>query len=171
VAVQGVIRIKAGSATPFTDSSGNVWQAELGFQGGNVSTRDAKNTTVADTRDIGLYLSEHFGMDSFSCAVPNGKYVARLHFAETYDGIKGEGQRVFSFNVQGREFPDFDVWKNAGGPNRAYVETVPVDVTDGKFKISFTSQVENPQINAIEIVPQTGSDPAAAATARRVATP
>ena len=53
-------------------------------------------------------------MDSFS-AVPNGKYVAKLHFAETYEGISGEGQRVFTFNVQGHEFKDFDVWKKAGG--------------------------------------------------------
>ncbi len=164
VAVQGVIRIKAGSTTPFTDSSGNVWQPELGFLGGNVSSHDAPKTTVANTKDPGLYLSEHFGMDSFSCAVPNGRYLARLHFAETFDGIKGGGKRVFSFNVQGLEFNDFVVWKKAGGPNTAYVETVPVEVTDGKFKISFTSKVENPQINAIEIVPQTGSGPAAAPT-------
>ena len=41
-----------------------------------------------------------------------------------------------------------------GGPNRAYVETVPVEVTDGKLKVTFTSNIENPQINAIEIAPQ-----------------
>jgi len=93
-------------------------------------------------------------MDSFSCEVPNGKYIANLHFAETFEGITGEGQRVFSFNVQGHEFKDFDVWKKAGGPNRAYIVTVPVEVTGGKFKITFTSNIENPQINAIEIIPQ-----------------
>jgi hypothetical protein len=42
----------------------------------------------------------------------------------------------------------------AGGSNRAYVETVPVEVTDGKFKITFTSNVENPEINAIELIAQ-----------------
>jgi hypothetical protein len=108
-------------------------------------------------------------MEVFSCGVPNGKYIARLHFAETFQGITGEGQRVFSFNVQGREFKNCDVWKKAGGPNRAYIETVPVEVTDGSFTITFTAIVENPQINAIELVPQEGSGPAAAA--RRVATP
>ena len=68
-------------------------------------------------------------MNSFSCAVPNGKYTAKLYFAETYEGITGPGQRVFSFNVQGHEFKDFDVFVKAGGANRAYVETVPVEVT------------------------------------------
>lgn len=151
-AVQGVIRIKAGSSEPFTDSSGNVWQAEQGFSGGDVAGHDS-SVTIANTKDPGLFLSEHYGMDSFSCAVPNGKYIAKLYFAETYDGITGPGGRVFSFNVQGREFKDFDVWVKAGGPNRAYVETVPVEVTDGKFKITFTSNIENPQINAVELIP------------------
>ena len=52
--------------------------------------------------------------------IPNGKYIAKLHFAETFEGITGEGQLVFSFKVQGKEFKDFDVWKKTGGPNRAY---------------------------------------------------
>jgi len=151
--VQGVIRIKAGSSEPFKDSSGNVWQAEQGFSGGDVVEHDS-SLAIANTKDAGLFQSEHYGMDSFSCAVPNGKYIAKLYFAETYDGITGPGQRVFSFNVQGHDFKDFDVWVKAGGPNKAYVETVPVEVTDGKFKITFTSNIENPQINAIEIVPQ-----------------
>ncbi len=148
----GVIRIKAGSTEPFKDSSGNVWQAELGFEGGEVAAHDS-SLAIANTKDAGLFQSEHYSMDSFSCAVPNGKYIAKLYFAETYDGITGPGQRVFSFNAQGHEFKDFDVWVKAGGPNRAYVETVPVEVTDGKFKIAFTSNIENPQINAIELIP------------------
>ncbi len=48
------------------------------------------------------------------------------------------------------------------GANRAYVETVPVEVTDGKFKITFTSNVENPQINAIEILPASAAPSAPA---------
>jgi alcohol dehydrogenase (cytochrome c) len=53
-------------------------------------------------------------MESFSWPVPNGKYVVKLHFAETFEGITGPGQRVFSFNVQGQEFKDFDVWDKPG---------------------------------------------------------
>ena len=151
--VQGVIRIKAGSTEPFKDSSGNVWQAEVGFSGGDVAQRDA-GTAIANTKDPGLFLSEHYSMDSFSCAVPNGKYTAKLYFAETYEGITDAGGRVFSFNVQGHDYKDFDVWVKAGGANRAYVETVPVEVTNGTFKITFTSNVENPEINAIELTAQ-----------------
>jgi len=77
----------------------------------------------------------------------------KLHFAETYDGITGPEGRVFSFNVQGREFKDFEVWVKAGGPRRAYVETVNVDIADGKLDITFESGVDNPEINGIEILP------------------
>jgi hypothetical protein len=152
-ATQSIVRIKAGVSAAFTDSSGNVWQPDQGFDGGDVIERDA-STSIANTKDPGLFLTEHYGMSSFSCNVPNGKYVAKLYFAETFDGITGAGQRVFSFNLQGHEFKDFDVFVKAGGSNRAYIETVPVEVTDGKFTITFTSNIENPQINAIEITPQ-----------------
>jgi len=30
---------------------------------------------------------------------------------------------------------------------------VPVEITDGKLEISFAPNIENPQINAIEILP------------------
>ena len=61
--------------------------------------------------------------------------------------------QVFSFNVEGHEFKDFDVWTKSGGYLHAYVETVPVEITDGKLDITFTPNVENPEINGIEIIP------------------
>jgi hypothetical protein len=60
---------------------------------------------------------------------------------------------VFSFDVEGKTFMDFDVWVKAGGFEKAYIETVDANVTDGKLDIKFTSNVENPQINGIEIIP------------------
>ena len=149
----GIFRVKAGQSAPFTDSEGRVWLAEQGFDGGDTIDRDS-STAIANTKDPGIYLSEHYGMNSFSCKIPNGKYTAKLYFAETYDGITGPGQRVFSFTVQGHEFKDFDVWVKAGGANRAHIESVPVEVTNGVFLIGFTSNIENPEINAIEIIPQ-----------------
>ncbi len=109
---------------------------------------------VAGTKEPGLFASEHWGMTAFSSKIPNGKYLAKLYFSETYEGVTGAGQRVFSFKVQGKEFKDFDIFAKAGGSKRAYVETVPVDVTDGEFRIDFTAKTENPAINAIEIIPQ-----------------
>jgi enterochelin esterase family protein len=151
-----MIRIKAGTSQPVKDADGNVWLADQGFEGGQTIQRP--NIQIANTKSPDLYRAERYSMDSFSWQVQNGKYVVKLHFAETFEGITGPGERVFSFNVQGQEFKDFDVWVKAGGPLKAYVETVPVEVSDGKIKVSFTPKVENPQICAIEIVPQRGSE-------------
>lgn len=151
-ATTGIIRIKAGASAPFTDSQGNVWQADQGFNGGD--TVERADLSITNTTEPAIYRSEHYSMDSFSTPVANGKYLVKLHFCETYDGITGPGQRVFSFNVQGHEFKDFDVWVKAGGQYMAYVESVPVEITDGKLLITFTANVENPQINGIEIIPQ-----------------
>jgi len=112
---------------------------------------------AAGTKEPGLFRSEHYSMRAFSCKIPNGKYLAKLYFAETYTGIAGPGERVFSFNVMGHEFKDFDIWVKAGGFNRAYIETVLVEVTAGEFRITFTPQIENPAIKAIEIIPQKGT--------------
>ena len=147
----GVIRIKAGKSEPVKDADGNVWLADQGFEGGQ--TIERPDIQITNTKIPELYRAEHYSMDSFSWSVPNGKYDVKLHFAETYEGITGPGERVFSFNVQGHEFKDFDPWVKAGGFLKAYVETVPVEVTDGKIKVTFTPKVENPQVCAIEITP------------------
>jgi hypothetical protein len=149
---QPIVRIKAGVSEPFKDSEGNVWLPDQGFVDGDTTQRP--DLKIENTKNPSLYLTERYSMTSFTYPVLNGKYLVKLHFAETYEGITGPGQRVFSFNVQGHEFKDLDIWVKAGGPLRAYVESVPVEVTDGKVRITFTPNVENPEINAIEIIPQ-----------------
>ncbi|MCX7723049.1 MAG: malectin [Verrucomicrobiae bacterium] len=145
------VRIKAGPSEPFKDADGNLWLTERGFVGG--FTVERPYLDIANTKTPAIYHSERYSMESFSYPVPNGKYIVKLHFCETFEGIGGPGERVFTFNVEGKEFKDFDVWVKAGGPLRAYVETVEVEVTDGKLDITFTHQVENPEINGIEILP------------------
>jgi len=148
--LSSIIRIKAGGPA-LKDSSGIEWLGDSGFNGGDVIARP--DLKIENTTKPELYRSEHYSMDSFTYKLPNGKYQVKLHFCETYEGITGPGQRVFTFDVQGKSFKDFDVWVKAGGFARPYVETVPVEIADGQLNIKFTPQVENPQINAIEIIP------------------
>ena len=145
------IRIRAGTTAKHTDENGVVWLADTGFDGGD--TVDRTGITVANTKTPSLYTAERYSMSGFTYPVANGKYTVKLHFAETYDGIGGVGNRVFDFTVEGKAFKDFDVTAKAGGDMKAYVETVAVEVKDGKLDISFTGKVENPEINAIEIIP------------------
>jgi alpha-galactosidase len=148
-----IIRIKAGVATPFTDADGNVWQADHGFADGQTEQRD-ENLPVANTKNPALYRTERYGMTAFSLPLANGKYTVKLHFAETYEAMNAPGLRVFSFNVAGHEFKDLDVFAKSGGLQHAYVESVPVNITGGKLDITFTANIENPEINGIEIIPQ-----------------
>ena len=71
--------------------------------------------------------------------------------------------RIFTYAVKDgdattgktiKEVKDFSPWKAAGAQYKAYIDTVPVNVTSGQITITFTPQVENPQINAIEIIPR-----------------
>jgi hypothetical protein len=145
-----VIRIKAGGPA-LKDSAGIEWLGDTGFNGGDVIARP--DLQIDNTSQPEIYRSEHYSMDSFTHKLPNGKYQVKLHFCETYEGITGPGQRMFTFDVQGKTFKNFDVWVKAGGFARPYLEAVPVDITDGQLIIKFTPQMENPQINAIEIIP------------------
>jgi hypothetical protein len=145
------VRIKAGPGAAFKDADGNQWIPDRGFVGAESIERP--DIQIAKTRTPQIYRSEDYSMSGFSYPVPNGKYTVKLHFAETYEGIGGPGDRVFSFTVGGKEFKDFDVWVKAGGSLTAYIETVPVTVTAGKVEITFTPNIQNPQINGIEILP------------------
>jgi alpha-galactosidase len=152
VATPKIIRIKAGANEPFTDADGNLWEADHGFADGDTLAR-AEDLAVANTKNPALYRSERYGMTAFSLPLANGKYMVNLHFAETYEEMTAAGLRVFSFNVAGHAFKDFDLFVKAGGLQRAYVESVLVEITGGKLDITFTPSVENPEINGLEIIP------------------
>lgn len=126
---------------------------------------EGSTPTITGSKNPELFVSEHWGMTAFSHPVPNGKYLVKLYFAETYNGITDEGQRVFTFDVEGHETTDFDIWKKAGGPRKAIVESVPAVVDDGELNITFKQQVQSPAIKAIEIIPQ-GDDADQSSTAR-----
>ena len=145
------IRINAGATGPYTDPDGNVWIPDTGFKGGEILDRGP--ITVANTNLQGVYRTEHYSMESFTQALPNGNYTVKLHFAETFEGISGKGERVFSFKVQDKGVRDFDVYAESGGFECALVKTFDVTVTDGKLTIVFIPNIENPEINGIEILP------------------
>ncbi len=145
------IRIKTGVDKPLTDETGVVWRADAGFADGETIERGGM--AIANTKTPSVYQAERYSMSAFHWKLANGKYTVKLHFAETFEGVTAAGERVFGFDVEGHAFKDFDVFKLAGGAQRAYVETVPVEIKDGSLDITFTSQVENPEINAIEIIP------------------
>ena len=154
------LRVDCGSYSEYTDKAGNVWQADQektedntwGAVYGSVIERPGLN--IPDTDCPIIYESERYSMDAYEFEVPKGKYTVTLHFAETYEGIYGEGERVFNVSINGKEvLKDFDPYKEAGEFNKPAVKKFTgVEPVDGKITIGFTYGVENPQINGIEIV-------------------
>jgi chitodextrinase len=153
------VRINAGGPG-YTNGSGVTWSADNGYSGGAVAT---STTTVTGTTDPTLYKTERYTSSTttpltYTAAVPNGNYIVRLYFAETYAKTQATGARVFDVDIQSvRAFEDVDIFAQAGGANKALMLEKPTTVTNGQVKISFIHQVENPKVNAIEIVPATST--------------
>ena len=152
-----LVRVNSGGPS-YIDSLGNTWSADFGYNTGKVSTSSA---TITGTADPTLYRTERWDEPSgnellYSFAAPNGTYQVRLHFAETYSGGKGVGLRVFDIDLQAvRTFEDVDIFSLAGGADKATTLQAPVTVTDGIIRIRFLHQLQNPKINAIEILSST----------------
>jgi len=155
-----VIRVACGANQPYTDRNGDLWLPdEVKAPGASLSPLDGmtvERTEEFEVPDVAfpqIFRTERYSMSAYEFKLPNGKYTVRLHFAECFTGITGVGQRVYSFAVQGQKpEKDFDIFKEAGGPYKAIRrEYKGVEVTDGKLKITFTPNIENPAINGIEI--------------------
>ena len=132
-------------------------------------SNDDRAWTVAPRRNEAARLSrapyllmtdiDHFWlkdaiMEAYNFTVPNGPYTLHLHFAETYDGITGDGQRVFSVAVNDQVvLEDFDPYKEGGGFQKPVVKVIKgFLVTSGKLAITFAANIQNPEINVIEIL-------------------
>ncbi len=156
-----VIRVACGAYRPYTDKNGNLWLPdEVKAPGASLSPPDGMTIERAEQFEVPnvafpqIFRTERYSMSAYKFNLPNGKYTVRLHFAETFTGITGVGERVYSFAVQGQKpEKDFDIFKEAGGPYKAIQrEYKGVAVTDGKLRITFTPNIENPAINGIEIL-------------------
>jgi Malectin domain len=142
------VRVNVGGPQ-YTDSAGNVWSADTGFTGG---TTYANTNSIANTADPTLYHTERYGAFQYALPVANGSYTVTLKFAETY--LTGAGQRVFNVTLNGATvLSNFDIYAAAGGMNIAVDKTFPVSVTGGQISLNFIANVENPKVNAIQIVP------------------
>jgi hypothetical protein len=155
-----VIRVACGAYQPYTDKNGNLWLPdEVKAPGASLTPPDGLTVERRETFEVPnvafpqIFRTERYSMSAYEFSLPNGNYTVRLHFAETYTGIAGPGDRVYSFAVQGQKpEKDFDIFKEAGGPYKAIQrEYKGVAVTDGKLRITFTPNVQNPAINGIEI--------------------
>jgi len=147
---QQPIRVNCGGSN-YTDSKGQLWQADTGFSGGTI---EKIATTVSGTADPLLYEDYRWNPASYSIAVPNGQYQVNLYFTEANPKAESVGARVFNVGLQGTTvFPNLDIFA-AAGANASLIKSANVNVTASAIKIGFTRLSGlNPKISGIEILP------------------
>ena len=93
----------------------------------------------------------------FAISLPDGEYIANLYFANLYNGTRHPGNRLFSVNLEGeRRMTDFDPSAEFGHRKAGLIQH-NVTVSDGVLEIEFIENLENPLINAIEILGDSSS--------------
>jgi len=151
------IRVNCGSFSSYTDSSGNVWSADYGY---NTGASYSTGASISNTSIPGVYTSERYSYAPLTYYFPvaNGNYTVTLRFAEI--SIETTGQRLFTINVNGVQIENgsFDVYNRAGGPNIATNLALITNVSGGQgVTITLTPQASSATISAIEIVPSDGT--------------
>jgi hypothetical protein len=105
---QQPIRVHCGGSV-YTDSKGQVWQADYGYSGGATYSFA---THIKGTPDPALFASERYNSGTsplvYSFSVANGSYHVNLLFAENYSSLESVGARVFNVKIQGNTC--FKIW-------------------------------------------------------------
>lgn len=159
----GPILILAGyQREKYIDRDGSTWGGDRYFTGGDAV--ELKLPYIQGAADITLYRTARTGDFSYNIPVRPGNYELRLHFVETIFGpgtyaSRGESSRVFSVFLNGQPLlVDFDVLSEAGGAFRAFTRVFKgvSPGGDGMVHLKFVREFDQPIINAIELVPETG---------------
>lgn len=150
------VRIVANSQS-FVDSANQVWSSDRYFRGG----RRGLAPRQAGQGILGIYESDRVGRFRYDIpVVPMAHYRVKLYFREPWFGRDngpngGLGSRVFNVACNGvLLLKNFDIL--AEGDSRPVVKTFEHVQADarGMMELSFMPVVNNPLIDAIEILPE-----------------
>ncbi len=162
-----------GNETNLSINSGGgaagTFVADEEFNGGDTATStDTINTAgVANAAPAAVYQSQRYVPFTYVLTglVANATYNVRMHFAETYSGITGNGQRVFNVNINGQPaLTNFDIYALAPGRDKALVEnyTTKADMFGQIIVQLIYGGAQQPQINGLEVIQTAASTTPAA---------
>lgn len=167
-------RWNAGDSTVDAIDGGPDWitsgatitgSSEQSEQNGSANGLDGG---VPATTPSGLYTQEFYGNDGGSPMglefgngnLADGNYAVRLYMGNGFAGTSAPGERVFDVSVEGELFlDDLDLSDTFGHKVGGMFEWIGA-VTDGTIDIDFAHVVENPLINAVEIIAIGSGNPA-----------
>lgn len=127
-------------------SQGQTWAVDTSYVSGATQT---SKTNTSFTNPI--YQTERYGNMTYQFTVPNGQYSVTLKFAEIF--FTRRNQRVFNVAINGSSVISHLDLVATAGYMKPYDLTFPVTVSNGKISIVFSSVINNPKINGIQIVP------------------
>ncbi|WP_194768744.1 PKD domain-containing protein, partial [Tamlana sp. I1] len=174
--VSPIVRINAGgsSVTNSTDDgpdwesnpsngaySGTSYTVNTGIRTSSSFLYSNRHSSIPDYIDQNTF-SALFGryrydastapeMD-FSIPVSNGNYTVNLYLGNAYAGTSKVGDRVFDILLEDEVVQDDLDLISTFGYKVAGMLSYPVTVNDGVLNVSFGHVVENPLVNAIEII-------------------
>ena len=151
------------TAVPLDSAPAHVDTIVFCSRGTHRSTLDVGNvqrsSNTQNTDEPGLYAEEAIAqkgdLDWYEGLAP-GDATVELFFTETY--FDAPGARVFDIGLNGKTVAKrFDIYKEAGGENKAVVEKFTVSCPDGKLLVSIPDMEEDhPEIAAIRITDAQG---------------
>ncbi|WP_169315620.1 malectin domain-containing carbohydrate-binding protein [Halogranum rubrum] len=170
---QVLYRVNAGGSAVTATDDGPDWSADTGGSpsqylvaggtqtGSYGSGLNSIDDSVPSSTPTAIWNSERWDQPSgdemaweFADQIEAGQtYEVRLYFYDGYSGTAEPDSRVFDVNIEGAtELSGFSPIAAYGDQN-AGMESITVTAgSDGDIDIEFIHDVENPQINAIEIV-------------------
>uniref|UniRef100_UPI00188DD002 PKD domain-containing protein n=1 Tax=Tamlana sp. I1 TaxID=2762061 RepID=UPI00188DD002 len=171
-----LVRISAGSKTVIASTDGGPDWEKNSTNGAYSGTSFSVNTGTSYSGSF-LYSNKHSSIPNYidentfkglfnryrydaiaapemeySIPVSNGTYTVNLFFGNGYSGTSQVGDRVFDVLIEGKIVQDNLDLIEAFGHQVAGMLSYVVTVNDGVLNIAFGHEVENPLINAIEII-------------------
>lgn len=88
----------------------------------------------------------------------NGTYKVRLYMMENYHEVAGK--RLMSVDIEGKRVENsLDIFKEAGGKNKALVREYTTEVKDKQLNVVFTANLDNASLCGIEILQESVIEP------------
>ncbi len=173
--VSDILRINAGGALVAAGDAGSDWQPNStnGAFSGNGFTVNTGRTYTGNL----VYANRHSSIPSYidqntfnaifsqerndgpagaemryTVPLANGNYIINLYMGDGFSGTSQIGSRIFDIVIENQlVYNNLDLMVQfgflAGG-----LLSFPVSVADGQLTIEFLHEVENPLVNAIEIL-------------------
>lgn len=170
---QALLRINAGGPKVNSTDGGPDWLADDGVNSSplfNVNTGKSasfnllyedKDDSIADYIDKvvfdALFASERWdpaGGDEMEYSFPleNANYIVKLYLGNGYPGTANVASRIYDITIEDNTvMNDLDLVQRFGHESGGMLE-YRVSVEDGELNLLFTHAIENPLVNAIEIL-------------------